>query len=385
MNETMGQIIKRLRKERNLTQEELAEQLNISAPAISKWENDTSMPDISQVVPLAIFFGVTTDVLFGVHGTDHTEEIKVRLAEIYRICDNCKDGEEGPTALVVLDKYREAMRLYPNNPNILTEAIAFAEMVISQNNAELSELIGEEGVEDLTSEMIRWAELVIKYSTNIDKVLSAKSRLMNIHTRRRNWNEAYTLADSFPCYIHNNRSIRMADLKFKAGETAEELELRCLNIKELADQLGYQATMLGNIYRNDGSYEEALYCYTFFRDMVEAIYREEKYRPPFVYDHYPLYRFPAECLIKLERYDEAVTMLEEGVDFILAQAENYNKKTELDVPLLKDCSFGYGFDGNAKYYKVVEKLKNIVSGDALVPLADHPRYKALVAKVENMK
>ncbi|MBQ2765647.1 MAG: helix-turn-helix transcriptional regulator, partial [Clostridia bacterium] len=35
MTETMGQIIKRLRKEHNLTQEELAEQLNISAPAVS--------------------------------------------------------------------------------------------------------------------------------------------------------------------------------------------------------------------------------------------------------------------------------------------------------------------------------------------------------------
>ncbi len=50
MAETMGQIIRRLRKEKNLTQEELAEQLNISAPAVSKWENDTSMPDISQEV-----------------------------------------------------------------------------------------------------------------------------------------------------------------------------------------------------------------------------------------------------------------------------------------------------------------------------------------------
>ena len=58
MTETMGQIIKRLRKEHNLTQEELAEQLNISAPAVSKWENDTSMPDISQVVPLANLFGI---------------------------------------------------------------------------------------------------------------------------------------------------------------------------------------------------------------------------------------------------------------------------------------------------------------------------------------
>ena len=38
MKETMGQIIKRLRKERNFTQEELAEQLGITFQAVSKWE-----------------------------------------------------------------------------------------------------------------------------------------------------------------------------------------------------------------------------------------------------------------------------------------------------------------------------------------------------------
>ena len=75
MKETMGQIIRRLRKERNLTQEELAEQLGVTFQAVSKWENDTGMPDISQVVPIAHVFGVSTDVLFGTFGTSDTEEV----------------------------------------------------------------------------------------------------------------------------------------------------------------------------------------------------------------------------------------------------------------------------------------------------------------------
>ena len=75
MSETMGQIIRRLRKERNLTQEELAQQLNVTFQAISRWENETGMPDISQIVPLSNVFGVTTDVLFGRDGMDGDEVI----------------------------------------------------------------------------------------------------------------------------------------------------------------------------------------------------------------------------------------------------------------------------------------------------------------------
>ena len=55
-----------MRKERNLTQEELAEQLGVTFQAVSKWENDTGLPDISQVIPLATVFNVSTDVLFGI-------------------------------------------------------------------------------------------------------------------------------------------------------------------------------------------------------------------------------------------------------------------------------------------------------------------------------
>ncbi len=67
MAETMGQIIKKLRKEKNITQEKLAEKLKVTPQAVSKWENDTGMPDISQIVPLASFFEVPTDLLFGLN------------------------------------------------------------------------------------------------------------------------------------------------------------------------------------------------------------------------------------------------------------------------------------------------------------------------------
>lgn len=65
MNETFGQRFTRLRKEKNFTQEEIAIKLNISAQAVSKWENDISMPDISILTSIADIFDITLDELLG--------------------------------------------------------------------------------------------------------------------------------------------------------------------------------------------------------------------------------------------------------------------------------------------------------------------------------
>lgn len=61
--DTLGKRIAALRKEKGMTQEELAEKLGVSPQAISKWENGQSCPDISLLPRLAAIFGVTTDLL----------------------------------------------------------------------------------------------------------------------------------------------------------------------------------------------------------------------------------------------------------------------------------------------------------------------------------
>ena len=65
MNESMGSIIARKRKELGLTQEQLATALGISFQAVSKWENEISSPDISTLPLLADLFGISVDELFG--------------------------------------------------------------------------------------------------------------------------------------------------------------------------------------------------------------------------------------------------------------------------------------------------------------------------------
>ena len=65
MEETLGKRIMRHRKNLNLTQDQLAEQLGVTAQAVSKWENDLSCPDIAMLPKLSRIFGITTDQLLG--------------------------------------------------------------------------------------------------------------------------------------------------------------------------------------------------------------------------------------------------------------------------------------------------------------------------------
>lgn len=60
---TIGQSIRYHRKRLNLTQIQLAQLLDVTPQAVSRWENDTGLPDISMAVPLARALGITTDEL----------------------------------------------------------------------------------------------------------------------------------------------------------------------------------------------------------------------------------------------------------------------------------------------------------------------------------
>lgn len=64
--ENIGKFIALLRKEKNLTQEELGQKLGVTSKTISRWENGNYMPDLSLFEPLTNILGVTiTELLKG--------------------------------------------------------------------------------------------------------------------------------------------------------------------------------------------------------------------------------------------------------------------------------------------------------------------------------
>ncbi len=103
----IGENIKRLRKAKSVTQEQIAEVLGVSVTAVSKWERGETYPDISLLFPLAHYFEVTLDELMGYDEEKVQVEIKATLEE-YR---SLWMTEPEKARKVIVKAYRE----YPND------------------------------------------------------------------------------------------------------------------------------------------------------------------------------------------------------------------------------------------------------------------------------
>ena len=100
MEETLGKRISALRKQKDLRQDDIAQLLDVSPQAVSKWENDQTCPDIGLLPKLAKILGVTTDELLS--GKQELQEVKLLPPEerkdiqdmLLRIMVDSADGDK---------------------------------------------------------------------------------------------------------------------------------------------------------------------------------------------------------------------------------------------------------------------------------------------------
>ena len=77
----INQIIREKRKELSLTQEQIAEFLGVSTPAVNKWENENSYPDITLLAPIARLLDISLDTLLSYREDLTAEEINGIILE----------------------------------------------------------------------------------------------------------------------------------------------------------------------------------------------------------------------------------------------------------------------------------------------------------------
>ena len=137
MNIELGKKIKVFRMDRNMTQELLAESLNVSPQAISKWENGVSAPDIGMLPAISVVFGVTIDDLFSLTDNENLERIDNMLCSERDLSENVFVATESLLKGIVSRKpdcanaYLRLAELYEHRIRTLTRlAVDYAKQAI---------------------------------------------------------------------------------------------------------------------------------------------------------------------------------------------------------------------------------------------------------------
>lgn len=206
----IGQVIRKYRKEKNMTQEEMAKCLGVTAPAVNKWESGASAPDIALLAPIARLLGITTDTLLSFR-EELTEE------EIHRFVHEA--GER-----LQRDDYKDAfawakgvLEQYPNCGSLIWQLALLLDV------QRLGKEIPEEKTEQYDAYIISCYTRLLE-SRDEDIRLHAAAGLFGIYFRK----EEYDKAEDYLAYYSGEdpeRKRRQGDIFSRTGRIREASRL----------------------------------------------------------------------------------------------------------------------------------------------------------------
>lgn len=211
----IGQVIRQYRKEKDMTQEEMANRLGVTAPAVNKWEKGSSMPDITLLAPIARLLGISLDTLLSFREELTQEEIQNMIYTLNTMLREQSFGEAFAYA-------KEKIAQYPNCEYLILEAAVLLNAERMRRN---SSETGKEAI----------VVLVQPDSAQSDSAQSGKT------VEEQNEN-----ADDYDDVIN--------------GWFAEALKSKKEQIRTMA------ADALFAFYLNDKQYEKAEECLTYYSE-----------------------------------------------------------------------------------------------------------------------
>jgi len=251
----LGEKIKSLRKQKNISQEVFANYLGVSFQAVSKWENGNTMPDVTMIPAIASFFGVSTDELFDFNIYEIEKNIEAIVDEHSKYWDNDKTKAE--------QIIRDGLKKYPGNDVLLNCLIG---------------VISELGKND---EVITIGKALVE-STKYDDVRLDAYRIMAEAYKAKG---EYELAKES---IEHIPEIYFSNLYVKAYllEGEEKYEAACKEASLSFEHLVWMLEILGEIYLKKGETEKAKIKYSQAINILKAFendfntqYTRSKYDP----------------------------------------------------------------------------------------------------------
>lgn len=183
----LGKNLKKLRLKRELTQEQLADVLGVSAQAVSRWENDTTYPDITLLPTIASYFEITLDELMGMENLKSEEQLKELIA---KLDENGSNGQIYENILLL----REAVRNYPTNYQLQFRLIH--QLTFCQYKEDRA--LTEDEVNELNREAVEVGNHILSRCTDGEIINHTTQQLCYIYSRLGETEKAIEYAKKLP-------------------------------------------------------------------------------------------------------------------------------------------------------------------------------------------
>lgn len=183
----LGENLKKYRLKRELTQEQLADVLGVSAQAVSRWENGTTYPDITLLPTIASYFEITLDQLMGMDDFKSEEQLKELIAQLD---DNGSKGLIYENILLL----REAVKNYPANYQLqfrLVNQLTFCQYKDGRG-------LTEDEINDLNREAVEVGNRILSHCTDGEIINRTTQELAYIYSRLGDKEKAIEYALKLP-------------------------------------------------------------------------------------------------------------------------------------------------------------------------------------------
>lgn len=247
MNFSIGSNIKRLRLEKNLTQEEVASHLGISFQAISRWERCDGYPDIEMLPSLSNYFGISIDELFGI-GEDKkkAEYDKINIQWDY----NNKNGFHMENVSLMKD----SLKVFPNDALFLVQLSTSLEKIDGTPDEKHKYLM----------ESIAVQEQIINYCDDCEVRGATLYNICFAYWKAGDCNKAIEQAKKLPNLYKSREN---ALVYFLEGEEKRETAREAL--KPLAWAVSHHLTALSETENNPQYKKNA-------KQIIDILFKEEQ-------------------------------------------------------------------------------------------------------------
>lgn len=171
----IGKKIKELRKQRGITQEQLAESIGVSFQAVSKWENNIALPDITLVPILASYFGVTTDELLCFSIAEAEVEVNSIAQEAYKFRESNPNKSK--------EILEEGLKKFPDNAVLLSSLLYVLNYTEKPDEtiAVANKIIENGARNDLKYDAFRFLAYAYKAKGDMDSAKNAIEQIPEIY------------------------------------------------------------------------------------------------------------------------------------------------------------------------------------------------------------